>query len=101
MRRCPNGETWSLQEADCRLTLAARISLNGCQQNRVQASSNNGFTDENALLSVVPRPLTATIIATLIPAATSVHSITFACRSESEKTYFILHPGQKILDQQS
>jgi hypothetical protein len=49
--------------------------LNVYQQNRVQTDSNNGFTDENALSSVVLKPFIATIIATLMPAARSAHLI--------------------------
>jgi hypothetical protein len=32
------------------LALAAAIVADGCQQNQVQTDSNNGLTDENALL---------------------------------------------------
>jgi hypothetical protein len=39
------------------LALAAAIVADGCQQNRVQTDSNNGVTDEKAVLSIVPRPL--------------------------------------------
>jgi hypothetical protein len=60
----------------------------------VQADSNNGLTDENAMLSIVPMPLTATTAATLMPAATNVHLMAVARRSTevSEEMYFILVP---------
>jgi hypothetical protein len=45
----------------------------GGQQNWLQADSSSGFMDENAVLSIVFKPLIATITATLIPAATSVY----------------------------
>jgi len=45
----------------------------GGQQNWLQADSSSGFMDENAVLSIVLKPLIATITATLIPAATSVY----------------------------
>jgi phosphoribosylcarboxyaminoimidazole (NCAIR) mutase len=46
----------------------------------VQTDSNNGLTDENAVLSIVPMPLAATITATLMPAATNVHLIAVMAR---------------------
>ena len=78
----------------------------GCHQNRVQTDSNNESADKNAALSIVSRPLTATIIATLMPAATSVHTLAeVAPGAELERMYFIvpqaqIFPDAKILIQQ-
>ena len=67
------------------------------QQNRSKTDSRNGLTDKNAPFSIVPSPLMAMTIVTLIPAATSVHSIALIVRrSESQRMYFIFLSRQKF-----
>ena len=64
----------------------------------MQTDSNNGLTDENALLSIVPRPLIATTNMTLMPAATSVHAKARVRRSALEEMYLIFPPCKKFPD---
>ena len=57
----------------------------------MQTDFSNGLTDKKEPFSVVPNPLITTSIVTLIPAATSVHSIALVVRrSELQGMYFIV-----------